>query len=192
MSNRCPLPNSEESFPLPDQLETSAAFSSPISEMDELRHSIVLFMLAHIAVAESADRALGLFDMHRTHHRILHLCAQRPGQTVGDVVRILRLTPQAVQAPMRVLIKNNWLEQKRSETDKRKRQLYLTGLGWSMHKKLTNEQLRLLFEARRHVGKKNFDGFLSTLRALASDTDLALLDLTESTVHPPVAPTTSN
>jgi len=42
------------------------------------------------------------------------------------------------------------------------------------------------------VGKKNFDGFLSTLRALASDTDLALLDLTESTVHPPVAPTTSN
>lgn len=145
-------------------------------QVDEYIHALTLFMLAHISIAESADRELEPMNMHRTHHRLLYFCARCPGHTVGDAVRALRLTPQAVQTPMRALIKNGWIEQRQSETDKRQRRLYLTPLGRSMHGRLASQQFKLLTEARKKVGERNFQGFVETLRALSRESDLELFD----------------
>lgn len=133
-------------------------------------------MLAHISVAELADRELEPLAMHRTHHRLLYFCAQCPGRTVGDAVRALRLTPQAVQTPMRMLIKKGWIEQRRCEVDGRQRKLYLTPSGHDMNNRLAKEQFQLFSEVRKRVGERNFKGFLTTLRALVSDIDLDLFN----------------
>ena len=137
----------------------------------------------HHAVFSRASEARGCggqeiepLNMHRTHHRLLYFCARRPGHTVGDAVRALRLTPQAAQTPMRDLIRIGWIEQCRSKTDKRQRQLYLATLGWEMHAKLASKQFDLLDAVRKKVGERAFSGFIMTLRALTRDSDLELFD----------------
>lgn len=156
--------------------DDTAAWTGHDSDVQELIHALTLFMLAHLELADCADRDLQPLQMHRTHHRILHICARRPGHTVGDIVRILRLTLQAVQAPMRDLIRNGWIEQRRSATDKRQRLLYLTSRGREMHGRLVNKQFRLLMDARNKVGERAFAGFLATSRALSRPSDLLLFD----------------
>lgn len=144
--------------------------------VSELIHALTLFLLAHLQLADCADRELEPLEMHRTHHRILYFCARCPGHTVGDITRALRLTPQAVQTPMRLLLNTGWIEQRRSPADKRQRLLYLTSLGRSMHATMARKQFELLAEARKSVGEQAFQGFLETARALSRPSDLELFD----------------
>lgn len=146
------------------------------SEVEEFIHTLTLFLLAHLQIADCADRELEPLNMHRTHHRILFFCARCPGRSVGELVTALRLTPQAVQTPMRALIQNGWVEQRKSKSDGRQRQLYLTASGRATHRKLARRQFKLLAEAREKVGEAAFEGFVETMRAIARHEDLQLFD----------------
>lgn len=162
--------------PKPEQNLEAEEPSDKEGEVSEFIHALTLFLLAHLQLADCADRELEPLNMHRTHHRILYFCAQCPGRTVGDLARALRLTLQAVQTPLRMLIKSGWIEQRRSASDKRQRLLFLTPLGKAMHTKLARKQFQLLSQARRTVGEQAFDGFLETTRALSRQSDLLLFD----------------
>lgn len=158
-----------------DGQEPTPSYTSG-KDTDELIHALTLFLLAHLQLAGSADRELEPLNMHRTHHRILYFCARCPGHTVGDLVRTLRLTPQAVQAPMKMLVKKGWIEQRRSTIDKRQRQLFITPLGREMHRQIAHKQFAILSEARQSVGEQAFTGFMEAMRALARKSDLLLFD----------------
>ena len=131
--------------------------------------SLVLFV--HLAFAEDADKGLAPSGLNRTHHRILFLVAHKPGVTVGELVTLLRLSGQAIQPPLRVLIDNNLIEQQSSEQDRRKRHLIITERGMTFLNTLTGRQFARFTEARRRVGDDSFEGFLRVMRAMTSESD---------------------
>ncbi|MGE4404334.1 MarR family winged helix-turn-helix transcriptional regulator [Pseudomonas sp.] len=131
--------------------------------------SLVLFV--HLAIAGDADKGLNTTGLNRTHHRILFLVAHKPGVTVGEIVSRLRLSAQAIQAPLRALLDNGLLEQQSSERDRRKRHLVLTERGRSFLHAISHGQFDRITEARKRAGEDAFEGFLRFMRAMTSEED---------------------
>lgn len=137
------------------------------TEADAL--SLILFV--HIAIAEDADKRLTPNGLNRTHHRILFLIGLRSGVTVGEIVNLLRVSAQAIQAPLRTLIDNGLIEQQSSERDRRKRHLVLSGKGAAFLESLASGQFARIAAARRNAGEESFDGFLRVMRSMLDEQD---------------------
>jgi len=141
--------------------------SGMATEADAL--SLVLFV--HLAIAADADKRLSPAGLNRTHHRILFLVGHRPGVTVGEIVNLLRVSAQAIQAPLRTLIDNGLIEQQSSERDRRKRHLILSEQGKTFLEELASGQFARIAAARMRAGEESFDGFVRVMRAMMDDED---------------------
>lgn len=135
--------------------------------------SLILFV--HLALADDADRKLASTGLSRTHHRVLFLVAHRPGVTVGEIVTLLRLSAQAIQAPLRALIDDGLIEQETSESDRRKRHLIATKQGKDFLKEISEAQFRRILDARNRAGDDAFDGYLRIMRAMTGEGDFEWL-----------------
>lgn len=131
--------------------------------------SLILFV--HLAIAGDADKGLSSTGLNRTHHRILFLVAHRPGLTVGEIVILLRVSAQAIQAPLRNLLDNGLIAQQSSERDRRRRHLTITEQGRAFLETLSNAQFARIAEARRKAGDEAYEGFLRVMRAMMDETD---------------------
>lgn len=131
--------------------------------------SLILFV--HLAIAEDADKRLIPAGLNRTHHRILFLIGHRPGVTVGEMVTLLRVSAQAIQAPLRSLIDNGLVEQQSSEKDRRRRHLILSEQGATFLQSLASGQFARIAAARKRAGEESFDGFLRVMRSLMDEQD---------------------
>lgn len=131
--------------------------------------SLILFV--HLAIAGDADKGLGSTGLNRTHHRILFLVAHSPGVTVGELVSLLRITAQAIGAPLRTLIDSHLIEQQSSERDRRRRHLIITDEGRKFLDELSRKQFARIAEARRKAGDESFDGFMRMMRCMMDEAD---------------------
>lgn len=142
-----------------------------ISEARDVQKALELFLFAHLNLAADAELELVNLGFHRTHHRILYLVAGYPGTSVGDLISTLRLTPQAVQSPMRQLNEKGYVEQRYSSTDRRKRCLFITPQGEALVTRLSSRQHVRLAEAFNLAGPAAVKGFLSVMRGMLTEKD---------------------
>jgi Transcriptional regulators len=133
--------------------------------------TLALFLFAHLALASDADKGLAEEQLNRTHHRILFLVDCRPGVTVSELVNLLRVTPQAINSPLRTLIDHGLIRQKESATDRRKRDLFLTEEGEALLATVTEVQFRRISAVFDLADAKVTEGFLSVLRGLMDEAD---------------------
>jgi DNA-binding MarR family transcriptional regulator len=140
-------------------------------ETSDVQRALELFLFAHLNLAADAEKELASLGFHRTHHRILYLVAGHPGTGVGDLISTLRLTPQAVQSPMRQLNENGYVEQRYSSTDRRKRCLFITPKGQALVARLSNRQHSRLAEAFDLAGPAAVRGFLSVMEHMLTEKD---------------------
>jgi DNA-binding MarR family transcriptional regulator len=139
------------------------------------RLGLGLFLFAHLRLAADADEELASLGLHRTHHRILHLAARAPGTSVGEIIGLLRLTPQGIQGPMRRLIRDGLIEQRSAERDRRKRQIYLTEKGAKLQSEIAAKQYERILRAYEIAGADNLDGFFRVMLALIDAGDAEYL-----------------
>lgn len=147
--------------------ESSSIEQALASEADAL--GLILFV--HLAIAADCDKHLNAASLNRTHHRILFLVGHRPGVTVGEIVNLLRVSAQAIQAPLRTLIDSGLIEQQSSERDRRRRHLILSEEGAKFLEALSSAQFARIAAARRSAGEESFDGFLRVMRSLMDAPD---------------------
>lgn len=138
---------------------------------DAAQLGLGLFLFAHLRLAADADKDLAALGLHRTHHRILYLAGRAPGTSVGEIIALLRLTPQGIQAPMRRLIQDGLIEQRSSDRDRRKRQIYLTAEGAKLQNRLAAKQYERLLNAYAAAGPDSLAGFFKTMFALIDPAD---------------------
>lgn len=144
--------------------------------LSEAQRALGLFLFAHLNLTDDADKELDALGFHRTHHRILYLVTAHPGTNVGDLVTTLRLTPQAVQAPMKRLHDKGYIEQRHSIADRRKRLLYVTPKGVALVARLSNRQHKRLAEAFGRAGPVAAKGFMAVMENLLTDEDRQLVE----------------
>ena len=116
----------------------------------ELRAAIELFFFAYRAFTSGPDRILEERGLSRVHHRILYFVGRNPGIGVSALLRILGVSKQALNAPLRQLTDMNLVLAQPAERDRRLKELRLTRDGARLETRLTGTQMKQLaavFEA---------------------------------------------
>jgi DNA-binding MarR family transcriptional regulator len=110
----------------------------------QLREAIELFFFAYRAFTAGPDRILAARGLSRVHHRVLYFVGRHPGIGVGALLRILGVTKQALNAPLRRLVALGLVAARPAPGDRRVRELRLTPQGRRLEARLTGTQARQL------------------------------------------------
>jgi len=116
----------------------------------ELRTAIESFYFAYRAFTARPDRILERRGLGRVHHRILYFVGRHPGISVNELLAILAVSKQALNAPLRQLLQGKLIKAETSARDRRVKQLALTDRGRRLEARLAETQMRQLarvFEA---------------------------------------------
>lgn len=134
-----------------------------------LRDSIEQFYFAYRAFTARPDRMLEQRGLSRVHHRILYFVAHRPGSSVNELLSILGVSKQALNAPLRQLLEMKLLTNEAADHDRRVKQLHLTDAGSKLEAQLTQTQMKHLDAAFQQAGATTSKNWLAVMTAIARD-----------------------
>lgn len=134
-----------------------------------LRDAIEQFYFAYRAFTARPDKILEQRGLSRVHHRILYFVAHRPGLSVNELLTILGVSKQALNAPLRQLLEMNLLSNDAADHDRRVKQIYLTEEGRKLEAQLTNTQMKQLDTVFQQAGSKSGAAWLSIMTAIADE-----------------------
>lgn len=123
-----------------------------ITRESELNQALEAFHFAFRKLVEGPDEVLKQEGLMRTHHRILYFLATRPGLPVGPLAGQLRVSRQALHAPLKRLTDSGWVETGRDGEDGRCRELRLTRKGAALERRISGVQRQHLDAVFRKLG----------------------------------------
>ena len=133
---------------------------------EELRQGIELMFYAYRDFTFESDQQLKRYQLGRAHHRALYFIGRHPGQTVGHLLSILKVTKQSISRVLKDLLEQEYVEQKSGPRDRRERRLWLTERGVKLEKELTDRQSQRFARAYRETGADAVEGFRKVLLGL--------------------------
>lgn len=147
-----------------DQIKPAAAESDAVgtdrnelTDIDQkreqqLRTSVELMFFAYRAFTKGPDALLATQGLGRVHHRILYFVGRDPSLSVAQLLAVLSVSKQALNAPLRDLISAGLVASVPCGEDKRVRRLTLTDAGKSLEAELTGCQVELLSDVFKKSG----------------------------------------
>ena len=141
--------------------------SSAMSREEALRLAIEQFYFGYRAFTEPPDRILDQRGLGRVHHRILYFVGRNPKISVNELLALLNVSKQALNAPLRQLIEIKLIAMDTAEHDGRVRQLSLTTSGSKLEAQLTGTQMKQLQAVFEQVGAEAEAGWHWVMRNLA-------------------------
>ncbi len=132
----------------------------------ELKTSVEMFYFAYRAFTARPDHILGQRGLGRVHHRILYFVGRNPDIVVNDLLRILAVSKQALNAPLRQLIEMKLVTMRSATHDRRYKQLSLTGEGTRLESQLTGTQVKHLAAVFAATGTGAEKAWQKVMRAL--------------------------
>ena len=149
-----------------DRVESRAP-ANPLFLRDEvLRQGIELMFYAYRDFTFESDQQLRHYQLGRAHHRALYFIGRHPGQTVGHLLSILKVTKQSISRVLKDLIEQGYVEQKSGARDRRERLLWLSPKGTELERDLTDRQSQRFARAYRETGAEAVEGFRKVLLGL--------------------------
>ncbi|MDU8361771.1 MarR family transcriptional regulator [Pseudomonas syringae group sp. J309-1] len=125
------------------------------------------FFFGYQAFTAKADEMLARRGFSRVHQRIVFFIARYPGLSVKELLCVLGVSKQALNAPLRQLIAMDLVHSTAPDSDKRKRLLGLTEEGSKFEQALRREQVKLLQRVFAEAGLEAVDGWLQVNEALS-------------------------
>ncbi|MFC5722390.1 MarR family winged helix-turn-helix transcriptional regulator [Streptomyces gamaensis] len=136
---------------------------------------LCLLYLAYREYNEEPDATLAEHRLNRSHHRILFFLALMPGMSVGELLGILDLSKQAINAPLRTLVGQGLIEAVPAADDRRRKELRLTPAGERLERELGRQRGRL-GAALKAVGPEKAAAWREVMTVLAGDAWSTLAD----------------
>src|SRR5436190_20393973 len=133
---------------------------------EELRQGIELMFYAYRDFTFESDQQLKRYQLGRAHHRALYFIGRHPGQTVGHLLSILKVTKQSISRVLKDLLEQEYVEQKSGPRDRRERRLWLSEKGQKLERELTDRQSQRFARAYRETGADAVEGFRKVLLGL--------------------------
>ncbi|WP_426142002.1 MarR family winged helix-turn-helix transcriptional regulator [Pseudomonas sp. DWP3-1-2] len=124
------------------------------------------FFFGYQAFTAKADEMLERRGCSRVHQRIVFFIARYPGLSVTELLGVLGVSKQALNAPLRQLVAMDLVHSAAPDSDKRKRLLALTAEGMKFEQALRREQVKLLQRVFAEAGREAVDGWLAVNQAL--------------------------
>ncbi|WP_020561523.1 MarR family winged helix-turn-helix transcriptional regulator [Methylosarcina fibrata] len=135
----------------------------------ELNDALEALHFAFRAVVARPDAMLAEHGLCRVHHRILYFVGRNPGLGVNDLLAILNVSKQSLNAPLRQLLKQGLIESAPDTKDRRIKRLRLTGDGARMEDLLSGDQRERFARVFRQVGNEKEAAWREVMRLLADD-----------------------
>jgi DNA-binding MarR family transcriptional regulator len=135
----------------------------------ELDRALELLHFGFRAVIANPDRVLASRGLSRVHHRILFFVRRNPGCSVTQLLRILNISKQALNAPLRTLIQKKLVSNVASSEDRRVKQLRLTAKGEQLERTLSGDQRDRFAATFRRVGPAKEAAWRETMLRLADE-----------------------
>ena len=152
----------------------SRAPANPLFLRDEeLRQGIELMFYAYRDFTFESDQQLRHYQLGRAHHRALYFIGRHPGQTVGHLLSILKVTKQSISRVLKDLIEQGYVEQK---SGARERLLWLSPKGQELERDLTDRQSQRFARAYRETGAEAVEGFRKVLLGLLDPVERQVVD----------------
>jgi DNA-binding MarR family transcriptional regulator len=139
------------------------------NKQTQLRNCIEQFYFAYRAFTERPDKILEQRGLGRVHHRILYFVAHRPGLSVNELLNILDVSKQALNAPLRQLLQMKLLSNDAADHDRRVKQIHLTEAGRKLEAQLTSTQMKQLDAVFQPAGNKSSAAWLAIMTAIAAE-----------------------
>ena len=150
-----------------DPINSAEPLSSEPREVT-LRSAIERFYFGYRAFTELPDRILNQRGLGRVHHRILYFVGRSPRMSVNDLLSVLCVTKQALNAPLRQLIEMRLVAMETAEHDRRVRELVLTQIGVKLEAQLTGTQMKQLQSVFLQAGPEAEAGWHQVMRCLSA------------------------
>ena len=136
----------------------------------ELRNSIELMYFAYRGFTSHADKTLEQKGLGRLHHRILYFIGRNNGLSVTELTKILAISKQALNAPLRQLIEMHLVLAVPDENDRRLKRLQLSDDGKHLEKLLTGKQMRQIAAAFKLVEPADIEAWRKIMTRLSDIT----------------------
>ena len=138
-----------------------------LNRQDAVHEAIELLYFGYRAFTEGPDRILARRGLGRVHHRILYFVGASPGLAVKDLLAVLAVSKQAINAPLRQLLEMQLVAAAPAAGDRRVKRLTLTDAGRRLETELTGTQARLLEDAFAGAGPGGEAGWRAVMQGLA-------------------------
>ena len=136
---------------------------------DEVWQGIELLFFAYRDFTAEPDAILAQHDFGRAHHRVIHFVGRHPQMTVGELLRILRITKQSLSRVLGQLVRQGFIIQRPGVRDRRQRLLDLTSKGRELERQLSEPQRLRVANAYNQVGARAVEGFRKVLLGIIAD-----------------------
>jgi DNA-binding MarR family transcriptional regulator len=113
---------------------------------------LALLHFAFRAIVAQPDAKLAELGLGRVHHRILFFVAQTPRLRVVDLVATLGISKQALNSPLRQLVRQGLVKSLAPPNNLRERRLSLSAAGSALERRLSGHQRRAFAAAFRQAG----------------------------------------
>lgn len=133
---------------------------------DELLTSIELFFFAYRAFTAGPDQILEQRGLGRVHHRILYFVGRNPSISVNALLKVLDVSKQALNIPLRQLIDLQLVTVSIAQHDRRLKQLALSTDGRRLEERLTATQIRHLSNAFEQAGDSASETWRDVMRRM--------------------------
>ena len=129
--------------------------------------AIELLYFGYRGFVAGPDRQLAARGLARAHHRIVFFVARLRSPVVGDLLRTLAVSKQALNGPLRELRAQGLVGVERDPDDARVRRVRLTAEGVRFEARLTRLQRRELARVFAQGTRAERSGWEATMRRLA-------------------------
>jgi DNA-binding MarR family transcriptional regulator len=135
----------------------------------ELNEALEALYFAFRAVIAKPDDMLAERGLSRVHHRILYFIGRHPNLSVNDLLAMLSVSKQSLNAPLRQLTELGLIESNADERDRRIKRLSLTSEGLGLERELSGDQRQRFARAFEIVGQDGEAVWHRVMKLLAED-----------------------
>jgi len=139
-----------------------------MAHLRDLDEALELMHFGFRAIVTGPDRDLARRGLGRVHHRVLYFVRRNDGLTVGDLVRILGVTKQALHRPLADLVTRRLVVREPDADNRRFVRLRLSRAGAAFERKLSGTQRRHFARVFARVGERSERGWCDVMRDLAA------------------------
>lgn len=137
---------------------------------------VFLHFFINLALMSDTYEALEPHGLTRLHNRIMCITGFAPGLTMGELKRVLRVSHQNLNAPVRQLLEKGLLVAEVGTKDRRQKHLHLTKSGRQLVRAVVARLLARVETAYKACSPQAVETFLGVQRRILEDQDRDLVE----------------
>ena len=128
----------------------------------EIRKIVELMFFSYRDFTSGPDKILEKIQFGRAHHRVIYFVGKKDNLTIKELLSILQITKQSLSRVLNQLVSEKYIILSIGN-DKRTKKLSLTNKGKELEKKLSDIQIKKIYNVLKNFNEEDINGFKKVL-----------------------------